>query len=638
MDSKKRLLASIFCDGAVLQQKQEIRVWGVATEKADVDVRFFESGRSIGESYTAMSDEKGNWELALPALSAGGPYELHVQCGAERVAVKDILIGEVWLCSGQSNMQLPMERVKNVVPAGTFEIENPKIRQFLVPIEMNFHGEQDDFAESRWISVCPKHTADFSAAGFFFAQKLYEELNVPIGLVLTAVGGTPIQTWMSREALQAFPEELTWANQCQDDEYVAKIEKENQTTSDAWYKALVEADIGLKDEWFQTDFDDNQWGTLKLSDSWAEHSDLKECGSVWLRFTLDIPKELACMPAKLFLGCIVDADHVYVNGKLVGNITYRYPPREYDIKEWHVGRNVIAVRVTACNGTGGFVQGKEHKLVWKDHEIHLNGEWKYKRAVTCEAITPTIWLNHAATGLYNQMIAPLHRYAVKGVTWYQGESNTGGNPNHYDEPNTGKPNHYADFFRAMVLDWRKRWAQERLPFIFVQLANYIPPEPSQYSWAVLREQQRLSLQLPDTAMVVAIDVGEYNDLHPVNKQAIGERLALASLKMAYDFDVVHSGPLFRSAEVVGDELILHFDTFGSELAVRNGEVLGGFTILSEDGYQSVSARMKDNRIVIALPNGNLDGDLTYGWADDPYEANLINTEGLPASPFRYAVL
>ena len=624
-EKKKRLLASIFCDKAILQQNQPIKLWGFTTANTELSVKFLKTTNKTDIAHTTTSNQDGNWEIILPAVSAGDSYELQVSDGTHSITVKDILIGEVWVCSGQSNMQLPMQRAKHSCPPEVFKIENSEIRQFIVPIEFNFHEEQDDFAESEWTCVSPEHTANFSAAGFFLAQKLYEELKVPIGIILSAVGGTPIQSWMSREALQEFPEELAFTNKCQNDRYVREIQDSEQRTSDEWYKFLDKSDIGLQEQWFTPEYNDSGWKDIKLSDSWTENPDLQACGSIWLRFTVDIPEELAHIPTKLFLGCVIDADHVYVNGELVGNITYRYPPREYDVKNLKAGRNVIAVRVIAYNGTGGFVKGKTHKLCWGNKEIMLDGIWKYKRAVTCEAILPTTWFNNVPTGLYNQMLAPLHRYAVKGVAWYQGESNT------------GSPQKYYEYFNAMVANWRKRWNESKLPFIFVQLANYIP-DPCEYSWAVLREEQRKSLAIEDTAMVVAIDVGEYNDLHPINKKAIGERLALAALKTAYDFDIVHSGPLFESVATTDDKLILNFDLVGSGLTTRNNENLEGFEICINDKFIPAQAVLEGDCVVIHSAETKNISAVRYAWSDSPDDANLLNKEGLPASPFMYDFL
>jgi len=614
----KNLLATILSDGAVLQRNHPIKFWGWTAVNSPVKICF------ANKNYETVAQSEGSWELTLPPLPAGGPYQLTVCSHAKKLIINDLLIGDVWICGGQSNMELPMSRVKNAYPDEIDTRYNDNIRQFSVPLTFNFHEEQEDISPSAWMRVHPKHTAQFSAVGYFFAQKLHEQFKVPIGLIMTAVGGTPIAAWMSREALQPFPQELALANTCLDDVYVQRVQASDQQRTDAWHQALNQLDSGLQEQWFKADLDDRHWSKIKIDASWSEIPDLQASGSVWLRLHLEVPGELTHEPARLFMGCIVDADYIYVNGELVGHTAYQYPPREYRVTNLKPGHNLIAVRVIACHSTGGFVKDKPYKLVWKDTEISLNSAWKYKRGATCERLAPSTFFHYQPTGVYHSMIAPLHHYRIKGVIWYQGESDT------------YAPQNYHKKFQSLIIDWRAKWKQGDFPFLFVQLANFVPPKSADSNWAVLREQQRKSLTIPRTAMVVTIDIGEYNDLHPVNKKVVGERLALAAYRQAYGLNVVDSGPHLTRIEKTTNELILHFSSIGTGLVARGGN-LKGFTICIKETEIPVQATIKEHVVVLEAPRIKEATAVKYAWANNPHDANLYNREGLPASPFEMKI-
>lgn len=496
-------LPPLLSDGMVLQRNAVVKLWGTSDEP--VTLTF------LGRQYHAVPDENNRWEILLHDLKPGGPYVLTIN----EITLHDIFIGDVWLCSGQSNMQIPMLRVKHMYPE-ELKNPNPNIRQFAVPQRFDFHGPAESLDGGSWLGASPETIGGFSAVGYFFAKRLYERYQVPIGLILSAVGGTPIHAWMSRGALDNFPELLHEADQCKDNTFMARIHEENIKCTENFFNEIDNTDPGLAGKWHSPDYDDSAWEERDLLAPWAG------TGSVWLRKTIEIPPELAGKPATLFLGTLIDWDTVYVNGMLVGNTTYRYPPREYSIPELPKGRCVIAIRVISKDG-GCFTPGKQYLLTTDAGSFNLNGTWRFHRGGQGTAPAPEIFFHNKPTGLYNGMIAPLKRFTIKGVIWYQGES---------DDAN---PSCYAEKLTALIKCWRTDWGWE-LPFSFVELPHW----GGGLNWNLIRQQQWKVLQVPKTAMAAAFDLGEHNDLHPQGKQVVGDRLARCAMRVAYGEKMPHS--------------------------------------------------------------------------------------------------
>ncbi len=488
-------LPRLISDGMVLQRGAEAALWGTADEP--VTVTF------LDKQYGATPDAEGRWTIVLRDLAPGGPFALTIN----EHALQDVYVGDVWLCGGQSNMQLPMRRVRYMYPE---EIERPNahIRQFLVPQRTDFHSPRDECGGS-WAGASPETVEDFSAAGYFFAQRLHGRYGVPVGLILTAIGGTPIHAWMGREALRDFPDALAEAERCADDAHVARVQVEDAVRAESFFQGIDANDPGLDDRWYAPEYDDSAWEERPLLAPW------EGTGSVWLRRTVEVPKALAGKPLTLFLGTMIDWDTVYVNGDIVGNTTYRYPPREYAVPPLPAGPCVIAVRAIAKDG-GRFTPGKQYLLAGEDGAINLNGAWRFRRGGKGTQPVPETVFHYKPTGLYNGMIAPLRRFAVKGVLWYQGESDA------------DRPARYAEKFAAMVRDWRGLWGRD-LPFLFVELAHWDEAP----HWHALRAEQWRCLEIPGTAMAAADDLGEHNDLHPQNKRDVGDRLARCAMRVAY---------------------------------------------------------------------------------------------------------
>lgn len=618
-------LPRIISDGMVLQRDAEAKIWGWADPGEEVVVKF------KGKSCFTVADADGKWMVFLHPSEAGGPHTMEIKAG-NIITLKDILVGDVWVCSGQSNMVLPMSRVIDLYEDVIADSENPAIRQFLVPDRYNFNKPEEDFESGSWESANPQTVLDFTAVGYFFAKELYEKYHVPVGLIKTCLGGSPAQAWMSEDALSAFPGHLEIAIKYRDDNLIRRIKENDKAVSDAWYTLLELTDKGVADKkkpWFDSDYDASQWPTMNIPGYWADGPLGPVKGAVWFRKEFDVPASMAGKPAQLWLGRIVDGDETYFNGQKVGAITYEWPPRKYDIPAdlLKKGKNTIVVRVINYSSwaRGGFVLDKPYHLEAAGQTIDLKGPWQYKLGAVMGPKPSQTFIRWKPLGLFNGMIAPLLNYPVKGVIWYQGESNAGRNPSKYHK-----------LFSALIADWREKWNQGNFPFLYVQLANFmeVKDQPSESGWAELREAQLKTLSVPNTAMAVAIDIGEWNDIHPLNKRDVGKRLALAAQKVAYGEDIVYSGPIYDSMEIDSGKVILTFTHIDGGL-VAKGDELKQFAIAGPDKkFVWAKAQIINDKVWVFDPDVPNPVAVRYAWADNPEGANLYNKAGLPASPFR----
>jgi len=617
-------LPRLVSDGMVLQRDANVKIWGCAGEGEKVTIKF------DGKTYNTTADIDGKWAVTLPELKAGGPYNMDVSA-SNHLTIKDILIGDVWVCSGQSNMDLTMDRVKYRYEDVIANSNNPAIRRFFVSRRYDFNTPQQDLQSGRWEPANPESILRFTATGYFFAKALYEKYEVPIGLIHASVGGSPAQAWLSEDALKAFPEYLQTAKKFKDSAYLNQILKKDNAVSNAWYSRIRKLDKGLEKgqkPWFAEDYDASEWAAMDVPGYWADCELGPVNGVVWFRKEIDVPASMTGEPARLWLGRIVDVDTTYLNGKIVGSVSYQYPPRIYDIPAnlLKAGRNVIVIRVINNTGRGGFVQDKPYHLTAAGQTIDLKGKWQYKLGATMDPLLPKTFIEGQPLGLFNGMIAPLLNYTIKGVIWYQGESNT------------AKPLEYQKLFPALIADWREKWAQGDFAFLYVQLANFMEAkdQPTESNWAELREAQLKTLDVANTAMAVAIDIGEWNDIHPLNKQDVGKRLALAAQKVAYgDEEVVYSGPIYQSMKIQDNKIIITFTNIGSGLIAKGGGELKHFAIAgSDEKFVWAKAKVQGDKVVVWNDDITNPVAVRYGWADNPEGANLYNKEGLPASPFR----
>ncbi len=618
-------LPRIIGDGMILQRNANVKLWGWGTPGEVINIKF------AGSSYSTVTDDKGSWYVVVVTGAEPGPYdmEIYTEDDDSKITVKDILLGEVWLCSGQSNMEMKMEIVKEVYPEEFVKPANNFIRQFLVPVKYDFEKPQSDLEAGDWEAVNPQSISNFTAVGYFFAVKLYEEYKIPVGLINASLGGSPAEAWMSEEAISLFPESFEALLKVKDKEYVDSVLKSNQKSFEDWHQNIDSIDIGMPaggKAFYDAEYDAANLPMVKVPSYWEDEGLGQFNGSVWIRKDFDIPSYLAGKPARLLFGNVIEEDTVYINGIKVGSLPMQYIPRNYEIPEGILkeGSNSIVVRVVTPSGRGGFYRGKPYCLNIEDQTIDLSGEWRYLLGAKSEpmaALLPVMW---QPTGLYNAMLAPVTKYAIKGALWYQGETNA------------QNPKTYNGLLTALIADWRSKWAQGDFPFLFVQLPNYEESyAPSAGNWSELREQQRKTLSVNNTAMAVTIDVGEWNDVHPLKKKEVGSRLALAAQKLAYgDKQVVSSGPLFKSVSRVGDKLVITFSDIGSGLVSKDGSELKYFEIAGKDKkFIRATAKIGDDSVTVLVDSIYDPAYVRYAWADNPEGANLYNLEGLPASPF-----
>ncbi|MGB4413555.1 MAG: sialate O-acetylesterase [Paludibacter sp.] len=617
-------LPKLISDGMVLQRDAKVKIWGWAASSEKVTVEI------DGSRYSTVADAAGNWKLVIKPHKTGGPYTMEVN-GENTIKINNILFGDVWLCSGQSNMELPMYRVKPLYEEEIRNAQNAGIRYFEVPKKYNLKFPENDYASGSWQEVNSKTILNFSAVAYFFGNELYQKYNVPIGLINASLGGSPIQAWMSEEALAEFPEYLNDGIKYRDDQLIRETEAaENKKVND-WYAEANMKDAGQTAGWKLPSFDDTDWLTMNVPDYWSETPIGKVNGVVWFRREFDISKGNAGKAAFLNLGRIVDADSVFINGKCVGNTTYQYPPRWYNIPENLLveGKNILAVRIVSNSGKGGFVPDKPYELKVANTVIDLKGVWKMKLGCSMPPTPGTTFFRWKPMGLYNGMVAPLLHYNKKGVIWYQGEANT------------GHPQEYATLLPAMISNWRKNFNQKNLAFVYAQLPNFMETkaQPTESDWAVFRDMQTKTLSVPATAMTVNIDLGDWNDIHPMNKKEVSHRLALAAQKVAYnDRNVVYSGPLYKSMKVKGNKIEISFSNIGSGLIAKNGKELKYFAIAGNDKkFVWAKAEIKGNKVIVWSNEVPHPVAVRYAWADNPAGANLYNKEGLPASPFTAAL-
>ena len=613
-------LPRLISSGMVLQRDAELKIWGWSSANEAITLSFKE------KIYTAKADEAGNWLINLPKQKAGGPFVMQLK-GNNEITLHDILIGDVWVCSGQSNMELWMGRLKYTYADEIASANNPNIRQFLVPDKYDFNQQKKDVEQGSWLSVNQKNIAEFSGVAYFFAKEIYAIYKVPVGLINAALGGSPAEAWISEEALKKFPAYYNEAQKFKDQQHIQQIEKKDQYISSTWYNYLDQFDEGHQQNWSAPDFNDANWKQMNIPGYWADTDAGNFNGAAWFRKEINVPASMIGKPAKLELGRIVDADSVFINGQFVGSTGYQYPPRRYELPSTILkeGNNSIVVRVVNNSGKGGFVPDKQYELTTVTDTIDLKGLWKYNTGITIQPLPGPIFIRWKPTGLYNAMIAPLTNYAIKGALWYQGESNA------------DRPGDYANLMLTMIEDWRAKWQRGNFPFLYVQLANFMEAKsmPQESSWAALRQQQLNNLSIPNTAMAVIIDIGKWNDIHPENKKDVGYRLALLARKNVYgEKSLVASGPLYQSMKVNGNKVVLNFNNTGNGLVAKNSNELKQFSIAGPDKkFVWAKAIIKGNTVIVWSDEINNPVTVRYAWADNPEGANLYNREGLPASPF-----
>ncbi len=622
-------LPTLIADGMVLQREQTITVWGTADANEKIVLEF------LKKKVETRADAQGNWQIDLPPMKAGGPYTMTIN----DIQLKDILIGDVWLCSGQSNMELPVSRVLDKYRAEAERDSNPMIRYVKTPWNYNFHGPQTDILPIKWKSLNPENAMSFSAVAYFFAKDIYAKTKVPVGIINSSVGGSPIEAWISEDALKPFPLYLNDKKMCESDQYITDVKHLGAETQNLWNAALYAADKGLHPDvssssssekftpWYAPEYNDSSWDKTELFDpSWGANGYTPINGSHWFRRNFDVSQEFVGKEAILRLGCIADADSVYVNGTFVGTVSYRYPPRIYKIPAnlLKLGENNITIRLISYGGRPEFVKDKPYKILCEGKEINLLGQWKHRLGTQMPSMPSQISFQYKPVGLYNGMIAPLAHCKFTGAIWYQGESNA------------GRYKDYGDLLSALIADWRGMLKDADLPFFIVQLPNYMRSHsrPVESSWAELRNKQLgVTRTVPNTALAVTIDLGEWNDIHPLSKKEVGHRLSLQAQKLVYgDKKLVSEGPMYQSAIVKGNKIILSFLEGTDDL--QPVTELKGFSIAGSDGvFKWAKAKIDGHKVIVWNEEIEHPVVVRYGWDDNPAGINLSNKAGLPASPF-----
>ena len=613
-------VSRLFSDGVILQRNAVVPVWGTAPSGTSVTIAF----DSLLQEVEAGPD--GTWRGALEPHASGGPHALTISAGDQTLDIQDVWFGDVWIASGQSNMEW--------VVANSADAENeirsandPHIRHFKVPRTWSYDPEST-LAGGEWRRTDSSHVGQFSAVGYYFARSLRTSVDIPVGILNTSWGGSRIEAWLEPDALMMAPEDLAgWLGE-------EKERGENlRRTFEEVHNASGTEDPGLKDGvavWADPSLDIGEWDDITAPGYWETAGYEGLDGIAWYRTTVELTGEqIGSGQAMLHLGRIADNDMTWVNGVLVGRTNGWVPLRTYDIPTdvLHPGENTIAVRVEDGAGSGGFVPGGTNAMLLEtpSASIPLPETWNFR--IGKFVINPSGNVNQLPTLLYNKMIHPLLSFPITGFLWYQGESNAG---------NVEDAGRYAMQFQSLISSWRSAWGNDTAPFLFVSLAGFraAPLEPGDSNWALLRESQSAALTLPNVGQAITIDIGEADDIHPRNKQDVGLRLALAARHLAYGEDLVYSGPLYRDHVVEGDRVILSFDHTGSGLVAR-GSQLGGFAIAGADGrFVWADARIDGNTVVVSSTSVTNPVAVRYAWADNPDRANLYNGEGLPAAPFR----
>ena len=623
----KVVLPQLFQSGMVLQRGKPIPVWGQADAGETVSVTFKK------KTYTTTAGADGRWRVDLPQQKAGGPFQLTVN----DLVIDNCLIGDVWLLSGQSNIDVTIERVYPQYGKVIDDYSNERIRMFRVQTDTDTHGPKRDVKPTpiNWKPVTKDNAWLFSAVGYFLGREMFAKTGVPQGVIVNSVGGTPIQAWLDADTLrQHFPEELQRTVFFQDDEMVRSIQRANMMAQNRWQKMLTDTDPGFADHYADRDYDDSQWllksafntvNGRQLSQNLTR--DFRYTGSFWARQHIIVDAAHAGQQCRLLVGTLYDADQTYVNGRQVGSTGYQYPPRRYTIPEGVLveGDNALSVRFVTKGGAPHFIPEKPYKLIFDDGtEIALSDEWRIHegtRMPQCPGADGGG--QNLPTVLYNAMLYPLAPYALTGMVWYQGESNTGGDARHYET-----------WLTELVTGWRQLWQQPDLPFMVVQLANFMDPsdKPQDTGWSQVREAQRLvAKRQPNTELACIIDLGETVDIHPLRKQEVAQRIALGFERMLWNKKVLLS-PEVVSATVNGSTVTLTLDQ-----PLRDNGQLFEFELAGADGrFQNAEATGQGNIITVTSPVA-APVRLRYAWKNNPLRANVFGTTGLPMAPMQMEV-
>ncbi len=616
-------LCRLFSDHAVLQRQKPLPIWGWAKPNEAITVNL------AGQTQKTTADTEGSWRVNFPPFEAGGPFKMTVESVSDTVSVDDILFGEVWLCSGQSNMEWTVASSNDFLKERK-NADFPQIRHYKVETEVALEP-QKEVKSGKW-KVCQAETVGgFTAVGFFFAREIYQKLGVPIGILHSSWGGSQIEGWISKEAMQTSDELKNYAMNFPKDWADADIRLERSIKQRLLGDANANPTIEDEAKYIKPDYDFSKWLTSDPMGQWDWKGIWAWRGNGWMAKMVEMPSEMVDKLTTLGLAECFSQNEIYINGKPV-SVGLQKGARKILIapNTWKAGMNKLVIKMNKVIEPEWFGLGlngsADDLFVSSDvQKISLAGsDWKLLPSFA-EPHTFAHSSNNVGASIYNNMIAPLIPFALRGTLWYQGESNA------------GRAYEYRKTFPLMINDWRKRWNDE-FPFYFVQLASYGGDQNSNQgsNWAELREAQTMTLQLPKTGMAVTTDIGNPKDIHPTNKQDVGKRLAAVALKNTYNQDVVPSGPMFKNASFERGKATISFDFVGNGLLSKDKYgYLKGFEIAGDDHvFYYAKAEIVGDKVVVYHPKGQKPTAVRYAWSDAPIDGNLFNTEGLPASPFR----
>ncbi len=604
-------LPQMFQSGMVIQREKSVPVWGTADKGERIEVTFRK------KTFSTVAGEDGRWMLLLPSQKAGGPYTLTIN-GQQ---IDDVLVGDVWLCSGQSNIDVTIERVYPQYPQEIDSYDNQQVRLFRVQTDTDAHGPKSDVKPTAWRKANKREAWKFSAVGYFLGREMFAKTGVPQGVIVNSLGGSPIRAWLPADSLkERFPELFRQLQYYQDDDMVQALVKADRQVAERWSLLLDKNDPGCQ-LYAAPSFDDSSWKTMNQYENLTGRAEY--VGSFWVRQHLRVDAAHAGQAARLLVGTLYDMDYTYLNGQEVGRTYYQYPPRRYDIPAGLLreGDNVLAVRLVTKEGNPHFIPEKPYQIVFADGTVQpLDENWLVHEGVEMSRCPQSgVNVQHVPSTLYNAMLYPLAPYALSGMLWYQGESDT------------DAPALYEPMLTTLVQGWRQLWGEPDLPFVIAQLANFEDPtkKPEDRGWSEVREAQRhVADSLPKTELAVLIDLGERVDIHPLRKWEVAQRVAHCFDHMLWNRKLSLS-PKVKDAWVEGSKVFLTSD---QPLAEKNA--LYEFEVAAADGlFVDASATLSEGRIVIQSPISH-PAFVRYAWKNNPAHANVFGRNELPMSPFR----
>lgn len=615
-------LPQILGSNMVLQRDIPVNIWGWAKPGEKVTVVF------NGQTLSAKTLKDGTWKVMLKPMQAGGPFNMEIK-GEKILSLENILVGDVWVCSGQSNMAFQLKDAAN----GTGEVSaacHRQIRLFTIPMRIS-EKPLKDISSTQWQECLPQTAASFSAVGYFFGKNLQEKLDVPIGLINSSWGGTLAEAWTDMQTMYGFPRYRALLDELKTRHFSTQITGDIAKEKAQWMEQQKSNDLGTKEAWFRPETCFSEWKQVRVP-GYLESQGIPELtefnGIVWLETEFELTPEEASQEVTLYLAKVDDNDQTYVNGSLVGETSDYSKPRVYKISSENLkpGKNILVMKVTDTGGLSG-IYGTDHEmyLMTGITRKELAGNWKYK--IGAGGVSPDSWANpnRYPSDIYNAMVHPMVTFNIKGALWYQGEANV------------CDAVAYRDLLKGMITGWRREWKEGDFPFLLVQLANFDSRGmPDDGDWAMLRESQSVvASTLVNCGMATAVDIGETHDVHPKNKQDVGARLAKVALEKVYHQPIESSGPVYRSVKFEAGKAIIQLDHAAGLTAKNRYGYVNGFALAGADKvFHWAQARIENGAVVVVCSEVPNPVSVRYAWENDPNDVNLYNGEGLPAAPFR----